>query len=500
VRARLTLWFLVFAGGASAAPSMVVAASGDCKDADLLGNVRLLTEALRGRTSGRLLTPEDVAQKLGPQASKSVDDLQRQVDLVQTQFYQGDRAAAERAVPEMLVEIERLPPSAERWKMAVAALLLQSQIDRERGKQDAADEAFRRVLRLEPAFQLDPDYFAPSIRKHFDKLRTELARSRKEALAVRSSPSGAEVFLDGKRMGQTPFSGEVPPGTYQVILDKDGLSSFAHGVIVKSDLTLHVDLKFEGAVLGRRLPCMADADGEGSRLANAVKLAAVIGADQVVVGRLEHQTTGPAWFAALMVDTATAQKVREGGLKVERPGTPPDGLEDLADFIVTGQPSRKVLTEPPAAAGPLAPALKPDSAAVVTTELRPPTVEVVRTTPAHSEKTGKTPAGYVLGGAGLVLGAGAIYFAVDSSSAWTQFNAYYATVAPTPDQLDSARSLQTRARNDVAFAWTGAALSAAALGGGAYFLISDHAFSSGSGFGFALSPTPTGATVLGRFP
>jgi hypothetical protein len=493
VRAQLGLWVLAVASGAAASPSMVVAASGDCKDADLLADVKLLSEALRGRTTGHLLSAEEVAQKLGPEASQSADELQRQVDAAQTQFYQGDRAAAERAVPEMLVEIDRLPPGPQRWKIFTTAVLLQSQIDRERGKQDAADEAFKRILRLEPSFQLDPDYFAPSLRKRFDKLRSDLARSRKEALAVRSTPSGAEVFLDGRRMGQTPFSAEVVAGTYQVIVNKDGTSSFAHAVVVKSDVTLHVDLKFEGAVQGHRVPCMADVGNEGTRLANAVKLAAVIGADQAIVGRLERQTTGPAWFAALMVDATTAQKVREGGLKVERSGTPPDGLEDLADFIVTGQPSRKVLTEPPAAQ-------TPPPAPVAAVEPGPaPAVEIAQAAPPRTEKTWRTPAGYVLAGAGALLGAGAIYFAADSSSAWNQFNAYYANgSAPTTDQLDPARSLQSRARNDVAFAWVGAGLGAAAIGVGTYFLISDHAFGSGSAV--SLAPTPGGAMVLGRFP
>jgi hypothetical protein len=471
---------------------MVVSASGDCRDADLLTNVKLLSEALRGRTTGHLLSQEEVAQKLGAEASQSADELQRQVDAAQTQFYQGDRAAAERAVPEILPQAERLPPGPQRWKIFTTAVLLQSQIDRERGKQDTADDAFKRILRLEPSFQLDPDYFAPSIRKRFDKVRSELARSRKEALTVRSTPSGAEVFLDGKRMGQTPFSAEVAAGTYQIILSKDGTSSFAHTALAKSDVTLHVDLKFEGAVQGHHLPCMADVGNEGTRLANAVKLAAVIGADQVIVGRLERQATGPAWFAALMVDTATAQKVREGGLKVERSGTPPDGLDDLADFIVTGQPSRKVLTEPPGALAPPAPVASAEPAP-------PPAVEVAQSLPPRAEKTWKTPAGYVLAGAGALLGAGAIYFAADSSSAWNQFNAYYANGSvPTTDQLDSARSLQSRARNDVAFAWVGAGLGAAAIGAGAYLLISDHAFGSGSGV--MLAPTPGGAAVLGRFP
>ncbi|HEX4622770.1 MAG TPA: PEGA domain-containing protein, partial [Myxococcaceae bacterium] len=215
MRARWGLLALAVGGGAAASPSMVVAASGNCKDADLLGDVKLLADALRGRTNGHLLSAEEVAQKLGAEASQSADELQRQVDAAQLQFYQGDRAAAERTVPEILTEAERLPPGAQRWKIFTTAVLLQSQIDRERGKQDAADDAFKRILRLEPSFQLDPDYFAPSVRKRFDKLRSELARSRKEALAVRSTPSGAEVFLDGRRMGQTPFSAEVVAGSYQ---------------------------------------------------------------------------------------------------------------------------------------------------------------------------------------------------------------------------------------------------------------------------------------------
>ena len=37
-----------------------------------------------------------------------------------------------------------------------------------------------------------------------------------------SDPSGARVFLDEQRLGQTPFSGEVPPGAHKIVVELQG--------------------------------------------------------------------------------------------------------------------------------------------------------------------------------------------------------------------------------------------------------------------------------------
>jgi len=41
-------------------------------------------------------------------------------------------------------------------------------------------------------------------------------------LKVTSKPSGAETFISGRKLGVTPFSTYVDPGTYSLVLKKDG--------------------------------------------------------------------------------------------------------------------------------------------------------------------------------------------------------------------------------------------------------------------------------------
>lgn len=51
---------------------------------------------------------------------------------------------------------------------------------------------------------------------------------------IRSEPSGADVFIDGKRVGQTPFEGPFPLGEHKLVLRKEGY--FEHSETLKMDI------------------------------------------------------------------------------------------------------------------------------------------------------------------------------------------------------------------------------------------------------------------------
>lgn len=62
---------------------------------------------------------------------------------------------------------------------------------------------------------------------------------------VRSEPEGAEVFIDGKQVGKTPFEGTFPLGEHRLVLRKEGY--FEHGedlsVDINTPFTANVKLK-----------------------------------------------------------------------------------------------------------------------------------------------------------------------------------------------------------------------------------------------------------------
>ncbi|WP_044889959.1 PEGA domain-containing protein [Myxococcus hansupus] len=331
---------------AYSAPLRTVVASGDCKDAELSGQAKAFLSALASRPEQDTLSAAQFSERLFPQPTKSFEDLQRQLEAAQDQFYEGRNARTLQAVDEALQQITRLPVGDARWKLYVDAQLLHGLNYRAMGKAKESDAAFRNVLRLQPKHELDADYFAPSVRQNFDKLRRELDQTRKVKLSVKSTLPTADVYLDGLKLGQTPLALDAVPGTYHLTLVKGDTTSFPRNVQVQGTETpLLVDVAYEGSVSASPFPCLAATDGNDERtLSHAVRLGGTLGVEEVIVVRLERPSSGPKWFAATVLNVEGGQKLREGGFKTQDPETSNEALAALVDFVTTGRsPSNLVV-------------------------------------------------------------------------------------------------------------------------------------------------------------
>lgn len=344
---------LALGGAAGAAPRRVVVASGDCADAELSAQTKSFYDALVARPGEDLLTAADFSERLFPQPSGSFEDIQRQLEAAQGQFYEARYAKAGQAIDEVLRQVARLPGGEARWKLYVDAWLLQAQNHRAMGKVKESDDAFRNVLRLDARYTLDPDYYPPSTRQAFDKLRRELAKARKVKLSVKSTLPASEVFLDGRSVGQTPLTLEVLAGTYELSLQKGVALSFPRQLPVQGEETpVLVDLAYEGSITATPFPCLASgAEGE-QVLSHAIRLGGTLGVEEVIVVKLERASSGPKWLAATVLNVEGGQKLREGGFKTQGLDAPAESLTALVDFVTTGKPQPSVVvlnstTEPP---------------------------------------------------------------------------------------------------------------------------------------------------------
>ncbi|HZH77868.1 MAG TPA: PEGA domain-containing protein [Archangium sp.] len=344
---------LLLSSLAYAAPRRVVVASGDCKDAELSAQTKSFYGALAARPGENLLTAADFSERLFPQPSGSFEDIQRQIEAAQGQFYEARYAKAGQAIDEVLRQVARLPVGEARWKLYVDAQLLQALNHRAMGKVKESDDAFRNVLRLDAQYNLDPDYYPPSTRQAFDKLRRELAKAKKVKLSVKSTLPASEVFLDGRSMGQTPLTLEVLAGAYELTLKKGDAVSFPRQLPVQGEETpVLVDLAYEGSVTATPFPCLAsNAEGE-QVLSHAVRLGGTLGVEEVIVVKLERASSGPKWLAATVLNVEGGQKLREGGFKTQGLDAPTESLLALVDYVTTGKPQPSVVvlnsnTEPP---------------------------------------------------------------------------------------------------------------------------------------------------------
>jgi hypothetical protein len=393
---------------ASAAPRRLVVASGDCQDAELGSQARAFLDTLASRPEQDTLGSTALGERLFPQPSRSNEDLQRQLETALDHFYESRHARATQATDEALQHITRLPVGDTRWKLYVEAQLLHGLNYRALGRQKESDTAFLNVLRLQPDYELDPDQFAPSVRQSFDKLRRELARTRKVKLSVKSTLPASDVYLDGLKVGQTPLTLDVLAGTYDLTLVKDTISSFPRQVQAQGeDTPLLIDLAFEGSVSTQPFPCLASTDGDEERtLGHAVRLGGTLGVEEVILVRLERPSSGPKWFAATVLNVEGGQKVREGGFKTQGVDAPSEALPALVDFVTTGSsPSDLVVMN----ANGKAPWEQPASPQPGALELPAPDrlSEDVRDTAEPRPTSGLRVASYVALGAGAAALGGA---------------------------------------------------------------------------------------------
>lgn len=335
--------FVVAVAALSASPRVLVLGGGaKCGDADQIEYVRAIHGRLGARAGVSLVGLEAAGEKLRPAATSSFEEIERQLEAAQGHFYNLQLGKAEGLVDKALAQADALPPGDPRARLTIRGWLLEGLVYRERGDPKRSAEAFRHVLRLDPKYALDPNYFSPSVRADFDAERKRIASGPKVNLSIRSSPAGADVFLDGLRVGKTPFHADYAPGTYSLQVAKGEAVSLARAVDLRGAAQLHVDLEFEGAVRGAPVPCVEGAD-EQALLRRAVKVGALLEAEEVVLVRVERSAAGPRWLAAALISVERGQKTREGGLKVADQGSSADAMKDLVEFLVTGQVGKQVV-------------------------------------------------------------------------------------------------------------------------------------------------------------
>src|SRR5687768_8848427 len=115
---RLMMLLCVLPCVAQAAPRRMVVASGECKDLELSSHAKAFHDALKARQEPEsVLSVAAFSERLFPPATRSFEDIQRQLDAAQDQFYEARYAKAEQAINEALKEISRLPVGEPRWQL-----------------------------------------------------------------------------------------------------------------------------------------------------------------------------------------------------------------------------------------------------------------------------------------------------------------------------------------------------------------------------------------------
>lgn len=490
----------ISAAVATAAPKTLVVAAGDCQSVELVTGLNDFSTALREKLKSDLYEPDVVLDIVRPRPTRSLEDVERQVESARTLFYNGQHDRALDLLKQALAELERAPLAGQPWKVTAPALALQGVVLTSLNKKSDAAEAFRRVLRVEPSHSLSSDEFTPSVISQFEGFRKELARQKKGVTQVQSTPPGAEVLVEGRVMGVTPLKLELTPSTYRLAVRANDRVSYLRVIAVPRDAQIQIDLASEGALVTQAPLCLSAKDKVAE--AAALKLANTVTADDLIVVRLEGPKGAPGQFVASRYEIRSGSMVREGRVQAPTRGKPAFGA--LATFLLTGQGSALIVS-PEAAAAVVE---KPVDPPVVLATPPPPPVKptvgpgetppAIVTTPPSSVGaiSAARIASFALMGAGVASAAGGLV-------AWMNGGADRTRLAmlrqangklPEPTEPGHRESLDIIARADlnqtVTFSLLGAGAGLAAAG-----LISFFVFPAET-IALTAVPSSTGAGVF----
>jgi len=157
----------------------------------------------------------------------------RLMDEGEAAYSAGDYEAAlglfKKALPLLMTDADRAK-AHERLAFIYAAF----------DKTEMVYSEFIESLKLDSGLTLDPDLVSPKIYESYKKAKDVVVREG--SLICNCDPSGAEVYLDGKLLGEAPVKKErIPEGEYALMLKKYGYETATGRITIKKDVTLTVE-------------------------------------------------------------------------------------------------------------------------------------------------------------------------------------------------------------------------------------------------------------------
>src|SRR5215472_14401855 len=325
--------------GVGRSGSVAVVALGRCDDPASAIGARAFRALLATRLGPVLQSEVDTAAPIGGLATRTLEDLGHAVTVARAEFYKGRVSTAVTHLEGLSQEVTRLPPTDPRWALErdVWTLLAQA---RAKSSRSAAEAALRRIYRVEPGYHPDTSLYPPSFRKLADEVRKKQARAATSRLDVAVSPPGADVYVDGRKLGQAPVSLRLPPGSYRVEADFGHRSPFRTVQVPEAPQLappLELAAEVEGALHPDGGPCVDPGKDPGPVLA---RTASLLGVDRL----LGLHGEGPPDRRVLVLDEVdrSGAETRQARARLS-PGAPEtEALAPLADLVATGRASAAV--------------------------------------------------------------------------------------------------------------------------------------------------------------
>ena len=167
------------------------------------------------------------------------------------------------------------------------------------GNRQQAQAALRQAIILNPKIAPDANVFSPPLMEAFEGARWEVTATASGRLSISTTPSHAEIWVNGFFMGVAPVEIEGPPvGVFYIEAGQRGFIPRTETHETRPGEPSRVDLRLRagpstGIFHSYRDAAIADLPGSGRRMPQSVdRLAEMFSVDRIVVGRVTSDASG----------------------------------------------------------------------------------------------------------------------------------------------------------------------------------------------------------------
>ncbi len=232
---------------------------------------QLIGEAL-GRTQAmEFIEPQYASAKLKGREELVLRDMylkegQQKLKEGQVLYSRAEPDAAIPMLEDAIEELELGAANTGQTDALIEAWLTLGLAQTGMGEQDAAREAYRQVVVLDPARELDPITYPPDVIQGYSLVRSEVMGEGTGGIRVASEMEGTEVLVDGRPVGAAPVViKDLPVGRHYVYATAEGGVRESAVVQVVADGMASVGLKLDDRSLGQsaETPLARSAQTEG---------------------------------------------------------------------------------------------------------------------------------------------------------------------------------------------------------------------------------------------
>ncbi len=263
--------------------------------------LRLMTShsIVDSNTADKIIAYKDAAQKTKGKMGKAA----RLLASAKEHYFSFNYRRATQDIDSAISMLTNMHLNTETGPVLLDAYISKALIAKSNKEEADALMALKGAFFVNPLLELSHHEYPPSLVALAEKVRSDVAAAAKGSLRVKSSPHGADVFLNGIRQGVTPLElGDLPQGNYSLRISANRYQPYETDITVLSneDMTIRSRLKW---VKGHRTKAdLETGDGASEAVGKGLDLAKALKVDRLILVDADAKGSGALKISARTID------------------------------------------------------------------------------------------------------------------------------------------------------------------------------------------------------